>query len=101
MLNVTSIVPTDARNGGSSLLSSSRPSSVDKYQESPMLISPPAEDLELSDTAPQCTGCKSASPAVANCFSCSSLTVLSHISSWWRLRDIMSQISVKERSKPE
>jgi len=73
MLNVTSIVPTDARNGGPSLLSSSRPSSVDKYQESPMLISPPAEDLELSDTAPQCTGCKSASPAVANCFSCSSL----------------------------
>merc|ERR1719431_418729 len=72
MLNMTSIVPTDARNGGPNL-PSSRPSSIEKYQESPMLISPPAEDLEHVDTAPHCTGCKSASPAVANCFSCSSL----------------------------
>jgi len=72
MLNVTSIVPTDARNGGPSL-PSSRSSSLEKYQESPMLISPPAEDPEHVDTAPHCTGCKSASPAVANCFSCSSL----------------------------
>merc|ERR1719234_344581 len=37
MMNVTSIVPNDARNGGPSLTSSSRPSSIDKYQESPML----------------------------------------------------------------
>merc|ERR1719153_621616 len=73
MLNVTSIVPNDARNGGPSLPISSRPSSIENYQESPMLISPPAEDLDHVDTAPQCTGCKSASPAVANCFSCSSL----------------------------
>merc|ERR1719233_705862 len=73
MTNVTSIVPNDARSGGPSLASSSRPSSIEKYQESPMLISPPAEDLEHVDTTPQCTGCKSASPAVANCFSCSSL----------------------------
>merc|ERR1719187_1339404 len=73
MLNVTSIVPTDARNGGPTLPSSSRPS-IEKYQESPMLISPPAEDhLEHVDNTPHCTGCKSASPAVANCFSCSSL----------------------------
>merc|ERR1719427_2265248 len=72
MLNMTSIVPTDARNGGPNL-PSSRPSSIEKYQESPMLISPPAEDPEHVDTAPHCTGCKSASPAVANCFSCSSL----------------------------
>merc|ERR1719427_389242 len=72
MLNMTSIVPTDARNGGPNL-PSSRPSSIEKYQESPMLISPPAEDPEHADTAPHCTGCKSASPAVANCFSCSSL----------------------------
>merc|ERR1719427_2134967 len=72
MLNMTSIVPTDARNGGPNL-SASRPSSIEKYQESPMLISPPAEDPEHVDTAPHCTGCKSASPAVANCFSCSSL----------------------------
>merc|ERR1719187_502139 len=73
MLNVTSIVPNDARNGGPSLPSSSRPSSIENYQESP-LISPPAEDhLEHVDNAPHCTGCKSASPAVANCFSCSSL----------------------------
>merc|ERR1719153_1854073 len=71
MLNVNSIVPNDARNGG--LPISSRPSSIENYQESPMLISPPAEDLDHVDTAPQCTGCKSASPAVANCFSCSSL----------------------------
>merc|ERR1712055_1289276 len=72
MLNVTSIVPTDARSGGPSL-SSTHPS-IEKYQESPMLISPPAEDhLEHVDNAPHCTGCKSASPAVANCFSCSSL----------------------------
>merc|ERR1719233_1840702 len=73
MMNVTSIVPNDARSGGPSLASSSRPSSIEKYQESPMLISPPVEDLEHVDTAPHCTGCKSASPAVANCFSCSSL----------------------------
>merc|ERR1719228_1207389 len=73
MLNATSIVPTDARNGGPTLPSSSRPS-IEKYQESPMLISPPAEDhLEHVDNTPHCTGCKSASPAVANCFSCSSL----------------------------
>merc|ERR1719435_156710 len=72
MLNMTSIVPTDARNGGPNL-SASRPTSIEKYQESPMLISPPAEDPEHVDTAPHCTGCKSASPAVANCFSCSSL----------------------------
>merc|ERR1712055_1182557 len=72
MLNVTSIVPTDARNGGP-LPSSTHPS-IEKYQESPMLISPPAEDhLEHVDNTPHCTGCKSASPAVANCFSCSSL----------------------------
>merc|ERR1719430_3000082 len=71
MLNVNSTVPNDARNGG--LPISSRPSSIENYQESPMLISPPAEDLDHVDTAPQCTGCKSASPAVANCFSCSSL----------------------------
>ena len=71
--NVTSIVPTDARSGGPSLPSSSRPS-IEKYHESPMLISPPAEDhLEHVDNVPHCTGCKSASPAVANCFSCSSL----------------------------
>jgi len=73
MINVTSIVPNDARNGGPSLPISSRPSSIENYQESPMLISPPAEDLDHVDTTPQCTGCKSASPAVANCFSCSSL----------------------------
>merc|ERR1719376_1330454 len=73
MLNVTSIVPTDARNGGPTFPSSSCPS-IEKYQESPMLISPPAEDhLEDVDNTPHCTGCKSASPAVANCFSCSSL----------------------------
>merc|ERR1719233_2461041 len=73
MLNVTSIVPNDARSGGPSLPSSSRPP-IEKYHESPMLISPPAEDhLEHVDNAPHCTGCKSASPAVANCFSCSSL----------------------------
>merc|ERR1719187_475570 len=72
MINVTSIVPNDARNGGPSL-PSSRPSSIEKYQDSPMLISPPAEDPEHVDNAPHCTGCKSASPAVANCFSCSSL----------------------------
>merc|ERR1719234_352846 len=47
MMNVTSIVPIDARNGGPSLTSSSRSSSIEKYQESPMLISPPpAEDPE-------------------------------------------------------
>merc|ERR1712240_587140 len=38
------------------------------------LISLPADDQDLADaTTPHCTGCKSASPAVANCFSCSSL----------------------------
>ena len=38
-----------------------------------MLISPPADDQQLSDAAPHCTGCKSSSPAVANCFSCTAL----------------------------
>ena len=39
-----------------------------------MLISPPADDQDLADAAtPHCRGCKSASPVVANCFSCSSL----------------------------
>jgi len=38
-----------------------------------MLISPPADEEELPSTAPHCTGCKSSSPAVANCFSCVSL----------------------------
>ena len=72
ILSMTSIVPNDAKNGGPTL-PTSRPSSIENYQESPMLISPPAENLGLVDTTPHCTGCKSASPAVANCFSCSSL----------------------------
>jgi len=38
-----------------------------------MLISPPAEDQQPADTTPHCTGCKSSSPAVANCFSCTAL----------------------------
>merc|ERR1712025_1552821 len=42
-------------------------------QEGPMLISPPADDQEIAEAVPHCTGCKSASPAVANCFSCASL----------------------------
>ena len=37
----------------------------------PMLMSPPAD--QSPDIAPHCTGCKSSSPAVANCFSCSAL----------------------------
>ena len=43
----------------------------DYPQSGPMLISPPA-DLS-PDISPHCTGCKSSSPAVANCFSCSAL----------------------------
>jgi len=38
-----------------------------------MLMSPPAEDQQPVDTIPHCTGCKSSSPAVANCFSCTAL----------------------------
>ena len=43
----------------------------DYHQLGPML-SPPASD-QSPDIAPHCTGCKSSSPAVANCFSCSAL----------------------------
>jgi len=38
-----------------------------------MLMSPPAEEQQPVDTIPHCTGCKSASPAVAKCFSCTAL----------------------------
>ena len=35
------------------------------------ILSPPAEDVMLMEsTHRNCTGCKSSSPAVANCFSC-------------------------------
>jgi len=71
ILSTTSIVPTDVKHRGPTY-SSFIPSTVE--QEGPMLISPPADDQDLADaTTPHCTGCKSASPAVANCFSCSSL----------------------------
>jgi len=43
----------------------------DYPQSGPMLISPPAD--QSPDLSPHCTGCKSSSPAVANCFSCSAL----------------------------
>merc|ERR1719354_1383660 len=42
------------------------------HQVGPMLMSPPA-DASPDPTGPACTGCKSSSPAVANCFSCSAL----------------------------
>ena len=38
-----------------------------------MLMSPPADEQQPVDTIPHCTGCKSASPAVAKCFSCTAL----------------------------
>jgi hypothetical protein len=44
----------------------------DYHQAGPMLMSPPA-DSSPDPTGPSCTGCKSSSPAVANCFSCSAL----------------------------
>jgi len=66
--SVTSIVPTDARDGVCHATATSS-----EYQDGPMLISPPADEQELPSSAPHCTGCKSSSPAVANCFSCVSL----------------------------
>jgi len=44
----------------------------DYQQVGPMLMSPPA-DASPDPSGPACTGCKSSSPAVANCFSCSAL----------------------------
>merc|ERR1719308_612294 len=44
----------------------------DYHQVGPTLMSPPA-DSSPDPTGPACTGCKSSSPAVANCFSCSAL----------------------------
>jgi len=42
----------------------------DEYKDS-VILSPPAEDVNFSNIPyRQCTGCKSSSPAVANCFSC-------------------------------
>jgi len=70
VINTTSIVPSDARNGG---LSYPTLNIGSNEQEGPMLISPPADDQEIAEAVPHCTGCKSASPAVANCFSCASL----------------------------
>jgi len=70
VINTTSIVPSDARNGGPSYPNLNICSNE---QEGPMLISPPADDQEVAEAVPHCTGCKSASPAVANCFSCASL----------------------------
>ena len=73
MLSLTSTVPNDARNGGQASNTVALTSPVDNYQEGPMLMSPPAEDQHQTDSAPHCTGCKSSSPAVANCFSCTAL----------------------------
>ena len=44
----------------------------DYHQSGPMIMSPPA-DQSPDISVPHCTGCKSSSPAVANCFSCSAL----------------------------
>ena len=44
----------------------------DYHQAGPMLMSPPADQAQDLGV-PHCTGCKSSSPAVANCFSCSAL----------------------------
>ena len=71
--NLTSIVPSEARNGVQASNKNVAISAEDQYQEGPMLISPPAEDQQPADTTPHCTGCKSSSPAVANCFSCTAL----------------------------
>ena len=73
VLSLTSLVPNDARNGGQASNTAALTSPVDNYQEGPMLMSPPAEDQHQTDAAPHCTGCKSSSPAVANCFSCTAL----------------------------
>jgi len=73
MLSLTSAVPNDARNGGQASNTVALTSPTDNYQEGPMLMSPPAEDQHQTDAAPHCTGCKSSSPAVANCFSCTAL----------------------------
>ena len=70
---LSTIVPNDARNGNQGIDTTTATSPVDSYQEGPMLMSPPAEEVQQSTTIPHCTGCKSSSPAVANCFSCTAL----------------------------
>merc|ERR1719282_439693 len=61
-----------ATRSGASLTSVSALEDHDYHQVGPMLMSPPA-DTSPDPTGPACTGCKSSSPAVANCFSCSAL----------------------------
>merc|ERR1719312_707527 len=61
-----------ATRSGAILTSVSALEDHDYHQVGPMLMSPPA-DASPDPTGPACTGCKSSSPAVANCFSCSAL----------------------------
>eukprot|EP00092_Neocalanus_flemingeri_P035074 GFUD01038167.1.p1 GENE.GFUD01038167.1~~GFUD01038167.1.p1 ORF type:complete len:748 (-),score=147.61 GFUD01038167.1:503-2746(-) len=71
--SLSSIVPNDAKHGAVAISTEALISPSDQYQEGSMLMSPPAEDQNSADSIPHCTGCKSASPAVANCFSCTAL----------------------------
>merc|ERR1719480_486229 len=61
-----------ATRSGAILTSVSALEDHDYHQVGLMLMSPPA-DASPDPTGPACTGCKSSSPAVANCFSCSAL----------------------------
>merc|ERR1719312_1937915 len=61
-----------ATRSGAILTSVSALEDHDYHQVGPMLMSPPA-DASPDPAGPACTGCKSSSPAVANCFSCSAL----------------------------
>merc|ERR1719308_61814 len=61
-----------ATRSGAILTSVSALEDHDYHQVGPTLMSPPA-DSSPDPTGPACTGCKSSSPAVANCFSCSAL----------------------------
>ena len=86
---LTSTSDAMATRSGAILTSVSALEDRDYHQVGPMLMSPPADAspdptgeevpplpefiLVTRVSGPACTGCKSSSPAVANCFSCSAL----------------------------
>ena len=84
---LTSTSDAMATRSGAILTSVSALEDHDYHQVGPMLMSPPADaspdptgEVSLPESSfvsrvsgPACTGCKSSSPAVANCFSCSAL----------------------------
>ena len=64
----SSSVPEEVDRDGGPIVSSTQ--QTDEMQDN-VILSPPADDVILIESPYRnCTGCKSSSPAVANCFSC-------------------------------